>query len=368
MMEMGIRPLPADVDVSMIAVHSHGHLEGRGRTVRVLSSDGEWEEQQRGTVWRVAAGADFSLLAMSHGVMSFGSNTHGQLGRATEDGKQSGSLLGAAAVCDATPGLVSLPVPPPRSDGASGGSVVVEDVCCGDEHCLVLLSDARVYVWGRGTQAALGLGAGVKNAPKPVQLPSSGDLRGVLRPSTNDAGCRLSLAAGGASSALLSSGGGFPHESGARSNSGASLTTPPRPTTSDQSTRKEGAVEGTEVADNFGLSPEWKEEDAVLGGQVDREGGVKGETGMIGAVGSSPSMGNPSLSQAALRDLARAESEKLLREREQEVARDEDQEGGRVKKEKRVKKGVVRKGDCRGTFSSFRNKVRLEDGHGECTP
>ena len=89
MMEMGIRPLPADVDVSMIAVHSHGHLEGRGRTVRVLSSDGEWEEQQRGTVWRVAAGADFSLLAMSHGVMSFGSNTHGQFGARPEIWKKS---------------------------------------------------------------------------------------------------------------------------------------------------------------------------------------------------------------------------------------------------------------------------------------
>ena len=89
----------------------------------------------------------------------------------------------------------------------------------------------------------------MKNAPKPVQLPSSGDLRGVLRPSTNDAGCRLSLAAGGRQLCSVEFRWGFLHESGARSNSACKPTTPPRPTTSDQSTRKEGAVEGTEVAE-----------------------------------------------------------------------------------------------------------------------
>jgi len=35
------------------------------------------------------------------------------------------------------------------------------DVSCGDDHSLLSLSDGSVYVWGRGTQGALGLGSQV---------------------------------------------------------------------------------------------------------------------------------------------------------------------------------------------------------------
>lgn len=57
----------------------------------------------------------------------------------------------------------------------------------------------------RGTQGALGLGTGTKNAARPVALPSSGDVKGVLNVgAAMGPGAHLLLvAAGGANSALL---------------------------------------------------------------------------------------------------------------------------------------------------------------------
>jgi hypothetical protein len=34
-------------------------------------------------------------------------------------------------------------------------------MCCGEDHVVLALSDSSVWVWGRGTQGALGLGAQV---------------------------------------------------------------------------------------------------------------------------------------------------------------------------------------------------------------
>jgi hypothetical protein len=82
------------------------------------------------------------------------------------------------------PALVGVPVCAPAMGegagrrgpgaGAAGGDEQrrVVDVSCGDDHSLVSTADGAVYVWGRGTQAALGLGGATKNATRPVLLPS----------------------------------------------------------------------------------------------------------------------------------------------------------------------------------------------------
>jgi hypothetical protein len=106
-------------------------------------------------------------------------------------------------------------------------------VCCGSHHAMALRADATVWVWGRGTQAALGLGGQARNVTRPLPLPSSGDLKSVIAhasASTADidsthvdatsfpppsSGSRigsswLHVAAGGANSALLSAAAALP--------------------------------------------------------------------------------------------------------------------------------------------------------------
>ena len=101
--------------------------------------------------------------------VSIGANNFGQLGRETPD------------THDAQPGLVDLlPLsrgpcqgqsleehsaaqdPAGSATAATGATgVTVKDLSCGDDHALIVLSDESVYVWGRGTQGALGLGSQV---------------------------------------------------------------------------------------------------------------------------------------------------------------------------------------------------------------
>jgi len=76
----------------------------------------------------------------------------------------------------------------------------VVDLCCGEDHSLLVLADSTVWVWGRGTQAALGLGAHAKTVIQPQQLPSSGDLKSALHAR---AGGLLKVAAGASSSCVL---------------------------------------------------------------------------------------------------------------------------------------------------------------------
>ena len=144
-------------------------------------------------VSRVAAGANFTLLVTDAGLLSCGANGFGQLGRDT-----------GSRACDGALGLVSLPhkrdLAPSlaaslearrggrgavwkageggcgREGGAKG---VVQDVQCGDEHSIAVLSGGSVWVWGRGTQGALGLGSQTKNVVHPVMLPSAGDVKGA---------------------------------------------------------------------------------------------------------------------------------------------------------------------------------------------
>lgn len=133
-------------------------------------------------VSRVAAGNNFTLAAAPGlGVFSFGANGFGQLGRETE------------IAHDSTPCLVDLD-PIVRTEP-------VLDMCCGDDHSIMTLTDRSVWVWGRGTQAALGLGAQTKNALRPQPLPCSGDVKSAL---FSKSGTTLSVAAGGANSGLLS--------------------------------------------------------------------------------------------------------------------------------------------------------------------
>jgi hypothetical protein len=68
-----------------------------------------------------------------------------------------------------------------------------------------------VYVWGRGTQWALGLGAATKHVTRPLALPCTGDVKAVLQAAGaqggggggGGGGCVLLVAAGAAASALL---------------------------------------------------------------------------------------------------------------------------------------------------------------------
>ena len=142
---------------------------------------------QESTVMLAAAGAHFTLLATHVGILSFGENSYGQLGRDTRES------------CDAQPRPVASPALAAGADGQDLKQVV--DLSCGDDHSLVSLVDGSVFVWGRGTQAALGLGGATKNATRPVPLPSSGDVKAVV--GGGKASVNL-VAGGGANSALLS--------------------------------------------------------------------------------------------------------------------------------------------------------------------
>jgi alpha-tubulin suppressor-like RCC1 family protein len=83
------------------------------------------------------------------GLWSFGSNTLGQLGRETHGTE------------DSHAGLVEL-----HTDAHT-----VVSMACGDEHSLCAVSDGSLWAWGKGTQAALGLGGEMRNqgVPKPVR-------------------------------------------------------------------------------------------------------------------------------------------------------------------------------------------------------
>jgi alpha-tubulin suppressor-like RCC1 family protein len=74
-------------------------------------------------VWRVCAGAHFTLLVTSAGVLSFGANGFGQLGRETE------------MPHDNAPAPVELACLAADGNGSARGCV--RDVSCGDEstHC-----------------------------------------------------------------------------------------------------------------------------------------------------------------------------------------------------------------------------------------
>ena len=150
-----------------------------------------------GRATRVAAGGAFTLILMSERLLSLGANNFGQLGRDTVDG------------FDATPLVVDLPPLGGCDEGggggqgaeaAEGGGVSVREMSCGHEHAIVALSDGSVFVWGRGTQGALGLGAQMKSVSQPQALQASGEVRWAL---TQGSHAHLLLAAGGGSTALL---------------------------------------------------------------------------------------------------------------------------------------------------------------------
>ena len=67
------------------------------------------------------------------------------------------------------PPCVDLPALAAGPDGEDVRRRVV-DLGCGDDHSLASLADGSVLVWGRGTQAALGLGGATKNATRPCAL------------------------------------------------------------------------------------------------------------------------------------------------------------------------------------------------------
>ena len=75
-------------------------------------------------VWRAAAGAHFTLLVTSAGVLSFGANGFGQLGRETETPH------------DYAPAPVDLACLAADGSGSGSGRGCVRDVSCGDQHSL----------------------------------------------------------------------------------------------------------------------------------------------------------------------------------------------------------------------------------------
>ena len=113
----------------------------------------------------LSAGGNFTLLVTDAGLLSFGTNICGQLGRETD-----GSF-------DPFPAPVDLHL---LSGATDSGGVFVKNLSCGSDHSILALSDGSVWVWGKGTQAQLGLGAQTKNVTRPVPLPCSGDLKGIL--------------------------------------------------------------------------------------------------------------------------------------------------------------------------------------------
>lgn len=97
----------------------------------------------------VFAGNSHSMMLAPSGIWSFGCNSCGQLGRTTE------------AWVDSVPGLVDL-------DAALVGGV--ESLASGEDHCMCSTGDGALWVWGRGTQASLGLGGTLKNQTVPQQV------------------------------------------------------------------------------------------------------------------------------------------------------------------------------------------------------
>lgn len=151
---------------------------------------------------RLAVGASFTLVITDSGILSCGANHFGQLGRDTGGNSY-----------DASPGLVNLPlkeelagstaaypIGPEAAAWEFGATGMVEDIECGDEHTIAVLSGGSVWVWGRGTQGALGLGTHTRNVVQPVMLPNTGEVKGA---GMGQVGVALKCAAGGTTSALL---------------------------------------------------------------------------------------------------------------------------------------------------------------------
>ena len=172
---------------------------GPGSTVDDCAIPAEVEAACGIRVRAVAAGGAFSLLVTDEGILSMGANSFGQLGRETE------------AAYDAVPDFVEMPQLS-GSGGVTGdmgenqgeggdAEVWVKDLKCGEDHALMALSDGAVYVWGRGTQGALGLGSETKNMLQPVAVARSGEVKAALSMGRHG---DVRVAAGGAASAILS--------------------------------------------------------------------------------------------------------------------------------------------------------------------
>ncbi|EKX55306.1 hypothetical protein GUITHDRAFT_160426 [Guillardia theta CCMP2712] len=127
----------------------------------------------------LALGARFSLLLTEDSLLSCGSNTFGQLGRSTPQ------------YLDPCPGKVELSTE--QAMGQEEGRTRVCSMCCGDDHALCYMSDGSVWAWGRGTQAALGMGGQQKNTSRPQVISTPLGKKILL------------LAAGGSSSGAISS-------------------------------------------------------------------------------------------------------------------------------------------------------------------
>ncbi|HEY0074895.1 MAG TPA: hypothetical protein VGB77_12385, partial [Abditibacteriaceae bacterium] len=108
------------------------------------------------TVTQLCGGYSHSLALASDGaVYSWGLNASGQLGT----GSTAGSWVPVAV----------------STSGALSGKTVTQ-IAAGQEHCLALASDGKVYSWGSNLKGQLGSGGG--NSPAPVAVDTSGALAG----------------------------------------------------------------------------------------------------------------------------------------------------------------------------------------------
>jgi len=134
---------------------AYGEADGRGQDTSGGKERGNRQEETQffrnqvvldSVVRRVAAGANFTLLVTNFGLVSFGANGFGQLGRETNSS------------FDSTPAPVDLSCSShenTRIEPGEGGGGWVWDLQGGDDHSVLLLRDASVLVWGRGTQVCV---------------------------------------------------------------------------------------------------------------------------------------------------------------------------------------------------------------------
>jgi alpha-tubulin suppressor-like RCC1 family protein len=134
---------------------AEGEEDARGRTAQAIRAT---------SAVHLASGRHHQMMVRSDGtVWTVGRNTDGQLGTGQVITRSDGTKVVEPATSDVAVQVLGLP---------TDASVV--SVAAGLYHSLVLLSDGRVYGWGRGTSGLLGsTAASIQITPVQVQFPAN---------------------------------------------------------------------------------------------------------------------------------------------------------------------------------------------------
>ena len=110
---------------------------------------------------KISTFCNHTMVLLGTGVLlSFGDNTHGQLGHEMPSYSANKDLKKGKEECRV------------RIISEKGTYLPIIDMACGTHHSLAVTKDNKLYSWGRNDRGALGRGveSGVENVPKEVKL------------------------------------------------------------------------------------------------------------------------------------------------------------------------------------------------------